>query len=255
MGKFDGILLMSDFDGTLYCNGNVSEENRRALEYFQSEGGLFAVSSGRPPRWLKKWKEFFTPNAYCAMMNGSLITDPDGKEFIFESPMESSGREIARKVFDVCPELRWLQFFSYDRILEITRKDQTDSIYVPDTVFKLVTLAPLEKSEEYVSTLKELFYPEYIVFRSWITGIEVQNRGSGKGDAVCRMRELLGDKVHTVVAAGDFENDIDMLRNADIGYAVGNALPSVKAAADRVTVNCTDHAIAKIIEELENQRG
>ncbi|MBQ2716718.1 MAG: HAD hydrolase family protein, partial [Clostridia bacterium] len=38
---------------------------------------------------------------------------------------------------------------------------------------------------------------------------------------------------------------------ADIGYAVGNATDSLKAVADRVTVNVREHAIAKIIEELE----
>ena len=55
------------------------------------------------------------------------------------------------------------------------------------------------------------------------------------------------------VAAGNYENDIDLLQAADIGYAVGDSIPSVKAVADRITVNCADHAIAAIIAELEQR--
>ena len=253
MGKFDGILLMSDFDGTIYCDKNVSAENRQAIKYFQSEGGLFAIASGRPPKWLEAWKEYFTPNTYCAMMNGALITDPEGKEFIFESPMNNRGRDAARTMFELCRELAWLQFFTYKSIFEINNPLGVESDTVPSKVFKTICCVPAEKSDEYTQKLHELLDGEYLVMRSWINGIEVQNIGSGKGDALDRLRVLLGDRVKTVVAVGDFENDIDMIRRADIGYAVGNALPCVKAAADRVTVNCTEHAIAKIIEDLERE--
>jgi hydroxymethylpyrimidine pyrophosphatase-like HAD family hydrolase len=42
-----------------------------------------------------------------------------------------------------------------------------------------------------------------------------------------------------------------MIEYADIGYAVGNAIAPVKAAADRITVPYNENAIAKIISELE----
>ena len=42
---------------------------------------------------------------------------------------------------------------------------------------------------------------------------------------------------------------------ADIGYAVGNAVPALKAAADRITVDCHDHAIAAVIRELDAELG
>ena len=39
MGKFDGVLLVSDFDDTLYdSHHQVPERNRRALDYFRSQG-------------------------------------------------------------------------------------------------------------------------------------------------------------------------------------------------------------------------
>ena len=52
------------------------------------------------------------------------------------------------------------------------------------------------------------------------------------------------------MAFGDGENDISMLRVADISYAVGNAVPAVKAVAMRQTIPCGEGAIAQIIQEL-----
>jgi len=56
MGKFDGVLLASDFDNTLLNTETarrtgaevpeVSRRNREALEYFMAGGGRFAIATG-----------------------------------------------------------------------------------------------------------------------------------------------------------------------------------------------------------------
>ena len=53
---------------------------------------------------------------------------------------------------------------------------------------------------------------------------------------------------------GDYFNDIPMLKKAKVGIAVANALPEVKAAADYVTVSNEEHAITKIISDIEEGR-
>ena len=52
------------------------------------------------------------------------------------------------------------------------------------------------------------------------------------------------------MCVGDYENDISMLKEADLSYAVGNALPRVKESAVRITVTNNESALAKIISEL-----
>ena len=47
MGKYDGYLICSDFDGTIYIDQKISQENIDAIAYFQSEGGYFTFASGR----------------------------------------------------------------------------------------------------------------------------------------------------------------------------------------------------------------
>ena len=59
-------------------------------------------------------------------------------------------------------------------------------------------------------------------------------------------------KVQKTIAVGDNENDISMIKQAKIGVAVGNALDTVKAVADVITVTNNDHAIAKIIHDIES---
>ena len=51
MGKFDGVLLVSDFDDTLYApDVAVPERNVSAIRYFTGEGGRFTVATGRAHR-------------------------------------------------------------------------------------------------------------------------------------------------------------------------------------------------------------
>ena len=49
MGKFDGFLILSDFDATFTSakTGNIPRKNIDALKYFESEGGLFSICTGR----------------------------------------------------------------------------------------------------------------------------------------------------------------------------------------------------------------
>ena len=47
LGKFNGVLLVSDFDDTLYGEDmRITRENVEALTYFTREGGTFTVATG-----------------------------------------------------------------------------------------------------------------------------------------------------------------------------------------------------------------
>ena len=54
-------------------------------------------------------------------------------------------------------------------------------------------------------------------------------------------------------AIGDYENDIDMIEEADFGFAVGNAIEAVKAKADKVLCPAWEGAISEAIKEIESQ--
>ena len=72
MGKFDGVLIASDYDNTIVYTEDslrgkggippVSPENRAAMEYFMAQGGTFCVSTGRALPFLPDsgWKIRFS---------------------------------------------------------------------------------------------------------------------------------------------------------------------------------------------------
>ena len=81
---------------------------------------------------------------------------------------------------------------------------------------------------------------------------EILPKGITKGTAIKGICDYLGLDANKTVAIGDYDNDIPMLKAAKIGVAVANASASALAAADRVTVSNEEHAIACVIQELEN---
>ena len=65
-----------------------------------------------------------------------------------------------------------------------------------------------------------------------------------------QLAQHLGIARQDVVAIGDNNNDLDMLRYAGLGVAVENAVPAARAAADRLTASNDDDGVAKLIAEL-----
>lgn len=252
MGKFDGIVIFSDIDGTLGLGGVVSPENCQAIRYFQENGGKFSVASGRAPRFISTLMPYFEANTWCASMNGAVLCSMDGKTRVFDSPSDQGLLNLTRKIFNACPEIIDVRFgpFGQERIFP-GGAELPDERLLELSFYNAVFHIPTDKSDDCMARIKKLAEPDYIVMRSWIEGIEVQPRGTGKGDAVHKLKRLLGEDARTVIGVGNYENDIDLIREADIGYAVGDAIESVKAIADRITVNCADHAIAAIVADLD----
>jgi hydroxymethylpyrimidine pyrophosphatase-like HAD family hydrolase len=64
--------------------------------------------------------------------------------------------------------------------------------------------------------------------------LEIIPVGASKGAALVRLSAYLGVPLDRVVAVGDQENDVEMLREAGLGVAMPHAPEPVRRAADRV---------------------
>ena len=71
----------------------------------------------------------------------------------------------------------------------------------------------------------------------------------GKATGIREMCEAFRIAPADIVAFGDGENDLDMLRFAGTGVAMGNASETVKAAADHVTGTSEEAGIARFLAE------
>ena len=74
MGRFDGVLVCTDLDGTLFRNDKtVSRENREAIEYYKSEGGAFTFITGRIPCYADTAYAAVSPNVPYGCVNGGGV--------------------------------------------------------------------------------------------------------------------------------------------------------------------------------------
>ncbi len=79
---------------------------------------------------------------------------------------------------------------------------------------------------------------------------ELAPAGVTKWSAIHRLASDLGIAVEAVCAVGDDVNDIPMIRAAGLGVAMGNALPEVKAAADRIAPGHDDDGLVDVVDWL-----
>lgn len=255
MGIFDGYLFCSDFDGTMAVKGTVSPENAEAIAYFRREGGHFCPTSGRRPHAFHLVPEVFLAGEYYIVLNGSMILrygeTPEEDETVYESVIP---RDLSMRFAHDAYGLDGVTVIALHRehapIHIKPARDPESAIDKADGNYRKLAISHREDAIDGLRAFLEPRYREHFFFsRSSGHIFEAQLHGSDKGSTALRLKKLLG--AHTLVTAGDYENDIPMLRAADIGYAVGDAIDSVKAAADRVTVPCEEHAIAAIVRELE----
>ena len=106
MGKFDGILLCTDLDGTvLNKDKSVSEENLKAIEYFKSEGGKFTIITGRMPYTAEKITAILKPNAPIGCVNGGGVYDTEKKEYVWVAEVDPDAVELAEYAVERIPGL------------------------------------------------------------------------------------------------------------------------------------------------------
>ena len=267
MKQFEGILLCSDLDGTLLSgNKSVSEENLKAIEYFKSEGGRFTFITGRMPLFVSEFYNLIHPNAPIGCINGGGIYDYAAGKYLWTQAADPSildlvelvdkhldGIGIQVNTFEhtyFCkddPVMVWFRVITgakhlvrhYREIDEPIAKilfgvGETESM---EALENLLRSHPAADRFDFVCSEKKLF--------------EILTKGINKGTLLVRMAEILKIDLSKTVAVGDYNNDIAMLRAAGLGIAVANACDAAKEAADHVTVSNEEHAIARIISDLD----
>jgi len=74
--------------------------------------------------------------------------------------------------------------------------------------------------------------------------------GENKGKAAELICKTMGVDREDSIAIGDSANDLDMLRFAGLGIAMGNASDDVKAAAGAITADCGKGGVAQALRKF-----
>lgn len=90
--------------------------------------------------------------------------------------------------------------------------------------------------------------PDLAVTCSLTNNLEINHYTCNKGDALLNLGKILGIPMEQIMACGDGNNDLEMVRDAGIGVAMENGENAVKEAADYVTVTNDAEGVARAIE-------
>lgn len=257
LGKFDGILICSDIDGTILENstfGSIFEKNAEAVKHFTDNGGRFTFITGRYKFFLRDMPLYPLINAPAGIFNGAAVYDYQTETLLYARHIEHTCEELAdaakdfrghliRITYPIDTEENTVQFISGALPAKLYGKKPLKCIYVFDN-----EQSALEFKNE---LLNESRFDDCHISRSWNVSVELTSATATKGHAAKYIKEFTGAR--TLVTIGDYENDIPMLKLADIGAAVGSAPDSVKSAADIIVKPCCDGAIFDLIELLSKK--
>ena len=254
MGRFDGVLLASDFDNTLIYTEEalirgepvppLPERNRKALEHFMAEGGRFAVSTGRALAAFVKYADQVPMNAPGVVCNGAAIYDFAKGEYLVTALLDERARERGQQVLEVFPQAA-VEAYHIDNVIhavhpnEITRHhEHLTKVGVTEAPSLLDVPLPLGKllfEADHETLLK---IRDFLTDRGWggdyeliFSGqslLEMTAKGANKGGMVRRLAELLGIPREHVYCVGDEANDLPMLQWAAEGFAPANCIPAVR---------------------------
>lgn len=264
MGKFDGVLLVSDYDDTLYDHSHrIPERNLRALEYFMAEGGRFTVATGRARRTFAPQLPLVPVNAPVVLSNGAGIHDFQTGETLEATELHPGASLEVQQVLAAFPSLAMEAYHNEEIYVwnpnEITFEHLRKvgcgyTLTPPDKMPE-----PWEKvilHQEHPVLLKardmllENWGEKYEAIFSNHYYLELTRKGSTKGGMVVKVAKLLGIAPEHVYCVGDNQNDLSMLAVSAIPFAPANCAQEVKDWGARILCHCNDGVIGDIIDIL-----
>ncbi len=258
--KFDGFLICADHDGTVAQNGELLPQNKEAIDFFQQNGGIFTVATGRRQDFaMERYQSIIKPHVPIIIANGTMIFDMTDDLIIHRDFLCADDYGMVFDAFSRAKDAVNLRIeLESETLLFNPREDNSDDITARlhgREISKFVLdFTQEDKALELQGYLTEKFGHKYSVVRSWPTGLETFSKTAGKGGCLnqikAHIKQYLGTEIHTTIGMGDFENDISLIESADIGVAMGNAPDHVKARADIVIGDYADGAFAKYIYSL-----
>ena len=272
-------LIALDLDGTLFNEqGQISEENKNVIRMANNAGIHVVISTGRPLIGIPLEQFEGTGIQYAITTNGSGVYEISTEKCIFEDSMPTEM---------ILPILSYLlskdihmdafiggKAFSPEQCRKNAyRLDVPESLkhYIFNTRVRVPDLAAyIQEKQLSVQKMTLNFYPlsdgtykdredvkNYLLSHSEVSSVcggyhnlEFTKAGVHKGVGLARLAEYLNVAMGDTMAIGDTENDLQILRTAALGVAMGNATKEIKEAADYITLSNEEDGVAAALRHF-----
>ena len=263
-----------DLDGTLLTDKKeLTARTKAVISSALRRGIVVLVATGRPWMGIPEELRNFPGMRYALTSNGARIIDAQEERVIEEHLLSP---ELALQALEICGKYDTLQevyfdgqgYAPADKMAVVERYHRNPSMCeymrktrIPvDNIFKLVKeenrgldkvqalFADMEERTQAWRELREVSGLELV--GSLRYNIEINTAGVNKGTGIVNLGKMLGIKRGEIMAFGDGDNDIVMLKEVGIGVAMANAEAKVKEAADYITMSNEEDGVAEAIEKM-----
>ncbi len=247
-------MVFSDIDGTLLDSQfRLSEKTIGTVGLLAQKKIEFVLVSARMQATMEPLHSALGLDSPMICYSGALAVDGDG-EMLFEYVIEGNiALDIYRFIRGAFPQVTCSAYYGNDwivrdindknvvREIEIVglQPEQTDvQAYIAENgkLHKLFCVGTDSDIEAVYRALNARFGEDVYVCKSKDIYIEITAKSATKENAVKQLCERLDVPLGCTMAIGDHHNDIEMIREAGVGAAVGNAAEEVKAVAGMVVV-------------------
>ena len=275
MGIFDGCLLASDIDGTLLLSDYLPQKNIEKIEYFVREGGAFALATGRTAGAVSSVTSRIKCLSPSIVANGSMIYDFENDRALYEQFVPNEDRHIVKKVLDGCSTVG-IEIHSGKKVLVVNCNQETidhekyenlDAIsldYEDALSYNWNKVLYLFSDSEESQKVKQIISScehdsQFVDTTAIIDGrrryyYEHVPKNISKATTLKILCEKLNIKLGCCYAIGDYYNDLEMIKTADVGAALVDSPDEVKAVAQTLVCEAKNGAVAEFIDYLTERK-
>ncbi len=263
-------LIATDLDGTLLRDDfTVSSRTRRALDTARDAGIEVVPVTARQPIGVLAIAEQagFTGWALCG--NGAFAVHLQTGEILFQRSVTAHTQQaLVTALNPLIPGLLHVSvrdagetFLAEEGYAAIAsehdhKRDPATMGAVPlarvldAPSLKLVIRHPTIPTREILGAIGRLGLRGFEATVSGAPFVEIMAEGVTKASGLAALCAHLGIDAAEVIAFGDAANDIEMLRWAGNGVAMGNADAAVKEASDEIAPSNNEDGVAQVVEGL-----
>lgn len=264
---FKDVIIMTDLDGTLLTDAKeILDSDMEAINRFRNGGGLFSVATGRGYKMAKSVIEKLELTMPAVIFNGAAVFDFQKEEYLWQSEITPDAAGYIKLLMDNIPDIgievlheqqvfvpAMNQSVREHLLMENIEPVEVDLDEIPKSGWLKVLIAyPAEGMDEVVEFAEKYCSGKVNWVRSAPYYYEMLPEGISKESGFEKLLELKGADERLTVACGDFHNDYDMIKMADLGVAVENALPEVKSVANLIVCDNNSGAISQVVKYIEN---
>lgn len=244
-------LIAIDLDGTLLnSKSKISKVNKESIKKTVAAGVKVVICSGRPYQEARKYAIELGIDAqeYLIDYGGSMIQKYDG-EIIYQQTLRNRDcEEIANFLTDHKVDFHLIdnQGNIYDSYQEWTEKRMLTSSL---GVLKFLMNAHRSRLDKLADLLHQTYDDNYFVVKTSPKEVELCPQNTNKGTALERLIKYLKFSPKQVIAMGDMDNDLPMMKVAGLSIAMDNAAENVKNACDETTADNDHNGVSLAIEK------